>query len=167
MNELTYIAHKITQLVEPSIFKIVLAGLLSVGFFLFGSLYTQALMGVMMLMIFDTILGVWAVYREACKTLPKKYKKCLPITKFVLLVQSGNITSRKFSRVVSKGIVYFMAISAGYFADLTVPFNAIQGTMVAFVGVTEFISILENVGKLGFETPTKLLERMKLYRDNQ
>ena len=39
--------------------------------------------------------------------------------------------------------------------------------MVAFVGITEFISILENIGRLGYQTPKKLLNQLKEYRDNK
>lgn len=131
-------------LVEPNIAKVVLSGVLSVLFFLFGSLYTEALIAITMLMLMDTIFALMAVYHEG-----------------------GEITSRRFSRVLVKGIVYFSAISAGYFADLTIPMNFIQGTMVAFVGVTEFISILENIGRMGYQTPKKLLNQLKDYRDNK
>ena len=145
MFEETQIANKMIQgIVEPNIAKIVLSVVLSTLFFLFGNLYTEALIAIAMLMIMDTIFGMMAVY-----------------------VEGGQITSRRFSRVLIKGIVYFSAISAGYFADLTIPLNFIQGTMVAFVGTTEFISILENIGRMGYQTPKKLLNQLKDYRDNK
>ena len=165
MNEIGYTLHKVGQMIEPTTFKIVIAAILSFAFFMFGELYNQALVAVVMLMVFDTMLGIGAAYHEGCKTLPDEYKKCFMIVKFLHLIQRGDITSRKFSRAVVKGVVYFMAISAGYFADLTVPFDIIQGTMIAFVGVTEFISILENVGKMGFKTPQNLMNHLKEYRN--
>ena len=144
MNEISYTLQKFIQMIEPSFFKVVTAALLSAGFFMFGSLYTQALVAIMMLMILDTLLALMAAY-----------------------VNGEEITSRKFSRSLLKGIVYFTAISAGYFADLTIPFAVIQGTMVAFVGVTEFISILENVGLLGYATPKRLLNQLQKYKDSK
>lgn len=144
MNEIGYTMQKVTQLIEPSVLKIVIASILSLGFFLFGHLYTDALIAICMLMIFDALTAICATVYE------------------------GNaITSRRFSRTLLKGIVYFMAISAGYFADLTVPFDIIQGTMVAFVGVTEFISIIENIGRMGYETPKKLLNQLKDFRSSK
>lgn len=129
---------------ELTTVKIIASVSLSIFFFLFGELYVQALIAVAMLMVFDTILGVAATYSEG-----------MPIT------------SRRFSRVLVKGILYFTAISAGYFADLTVPFDLIQATMIAFVGVTEFISILENVGRMGYETPKKLLNQLRDFKNKQ
>ena len=166
MNEIAYTLHKMGQMVEQATLKIIIATILSVCFFLFGHLWIEAIIGVLMLMVFDTILGVGAAYHEGCKTLPDEYKNSLIVVKFIYLVHRGDISSRKFSRAVVKGVVYFMAISAGYFADLTVPLDVIQGTMIAFVGVTEFISILENIGKMGFQTPKKLLNSLKQYRNN-
>lgn len=145
MHEFSYLVSKFQALfLDLTIFKIVAATLLSVAFFLFGDLYQDALIAIVMLMTMDTILGIAATWKEG-----------------------EPITSRRFSRVVMKGIVYFTSISAGYFADLTIPFNFVQGTMVAFVGVTEFISILENVGRLGYKTPKKLLNDLKEIRDSK
>lgn len=112
--------------------------------FLFGDIHDQAIMAVLMLMIFDTVLGVMATYYEG-----------------------QPITSRKFSRVVQKGIVYFMAISAGYFTDQTIGWHVIQSTMIAFIGVTEFISILENMGRMGYQTPKKLLNQLKDFQSQK
>ena len=138
-----YFTSIITSVAEPTAIKLITAASLMVTF-LFGDVHSEAIMAVLMLMVFDTILGVMAVYYE------------------------GNaITSRKFSRVVQKGIVYFMAISAGYFADLTIGWHVIQATMIAFVGVTEFISILENMGRMGYQTPKKLLNQLKDFQSQK
>ena len=144
MNELTYTLQKTAQMVEPTTIKVITAAILSIGFFLFGHLYTDALVAIVMLMTFDAITAISANIYEG-----------------------NEITSRRFSRTLLKGIIYFMAISAGYFVDLTVPLDMIQGTMVAFVGVTEFISILENIGRMGYETPKKLLNQLKDFRSSK
>jgi phage-related holin len=112
--------------------------------FLFGDFHTQAIIAILMLMIFDTILGVMATYSEG-----------------------QSITSRKFARVVQKGFVYFMSISAGYFADLTIGWQVIQATMIGFIGVTEFISILENMGRLGYQTPKRLLNQLENFKSSK
>lgn len=118
--------------------KVVSAALLSLIGFFFSQVYVQGLIAIAMLMVFDTILGVSAAYYEG-----------------------QPITSRGFSRAVVKGIVYFTAISSGHFADMTLPVRVIEYTMIGFVGVTEFVSILENVGRMGFRTPQKLLNQLK------
>ena len=97
-----------------------------------------------MLMVFDTILGVMATFHE-----------------------NQPITSRKFSRIIQKGAVYFIAISAGFYADTTINFNLIQSTMIGFIGITEFISILENMGRLGYQTPKKLLNQLKDFQSKK
>ena len=128
---------------EPTILKIV-ASIAVAIFFLFGDLHLQSLVAVLMLMVFDTILGVMATYHEG-----------------------QAITSRKFSRVIQKGAVYFIAISAGYYADTTIRFDIIQSTMIGFIGITEFISILENMGRLGYQTPKKLLNQLKDFQSKK
>lgn len=141
-----YFQDIITTLIEPSVIKII-GSLLLTFIFLFGDFHTQGIVAVLMLMIFDTILGVMATYKEG-----------------------QAITSRKFSRVVQKGAIYMLSISAGYFADLTVAGSGvqlIQPTMIAFIGITEFISILENMGRLGYQTPKKLLNQLKDFQSQK
>ena len=144
LETISYTATKTVQVVEPTSIKALAAVLLSLGFFLFGNLHWQALTAIVMLMIFDTILGVIAAVHEG-----------------------DAISSSKMARVLLKGTVYLTAISAAYYADATIPLDFIQATMIAFVGVTEFISILENIGRLGYATPNKLLNNLKDYRDSK
>lgn len=144
MEQAQYIQYKTLDMLEPTTLKLITSGIVSTGIFFFGHLYTEAIIAIAMLMVMDTVLGMAAAWKEG-----------------------QDISSKRFSRAVLKGIVYFTAISAGYFADLTIPFDVIQATMVAFVGVTEFISILENIGRLGYQTPKKLLNQLKEYRDNK
>lgn len=138
MDYLHYLAQKIVLIFEPTTLKIAATVLFSIATFFFGSLYTEALIAIVVLMVMDTFLGVVAAYHN-----------------------NDTITSSKFSRAVLKGIVYFTSISAGYFADITVPYEFIQSTMIGFIGITEFISILENIGKMGYQTPKKLLNTLK------
>jgi len=133
----------VTTIFEATILKIVASIAIAI-FFLFGDLHLQALIAVLMLMLFDTILGLMATYHEG-----------------------QAITSRKFSRVIQKGTVYFIAISAGYYADTTIRFDIIQSTMIGFIGITEFISILENMGRLGYQTPKKLLNQLKDFQSKK
>lgn len=138
-----YFNEILTTVIEPTLLKLATSGVLAFVF-LFGNFHTQGIIAVLMLMIFDTILGMMATFSEG-----------------------KAITSRKFSRIVQKGIVYMMGISAGYFADLTIGWQIVQATMVAFIGVTEFISILENMGRMGYETPKKLLNQLKDFKSQK
>lgn len=139
-----YTLAKVAEIFEPTVLKLLLTGLATVVFFLFGDLYTEALIAVLFLIIIDAVFAIMAAFHEG-----------------------QAITSRKFSRTLYKATVYFMAISAGYFADLTIPLNIIEMTMIAFVGATEFISILENMGRMGFQTPKKLLNQLKDFQSSK
>ncbi len=128
---------------EPSILKLLVSLVLAFGF-LFGEFHTQGIIAVIMLVTFDTVLGMMASWQEG-----------------------HPITSRRFGRVVQKLSVYMIAISSGYFTDNTIGWNMVQSTMVAFIAVTEFLSIMENMGRLGYETPKKLLNQLEGFRSQK
>ena len=130
-------------MLEPTLLKIV-ASIAVTFLFLFGNVHTQGIIAILMLMTFDTIVGIMASWKEG-----------------------KAITSRRFSRVVQKGTVYLMAISAGYFTDITIGWHVVQATMIGFIGVTEFISILENMGRIGYQTPKKLLNQLKDFQSQK
>ena len=127
----------------PSLFKLSAGFMLTVSF-LFGNLYHDAIVAVLMLMVFDTMLGVGATVYEG-----------------------SALTSRKFARAIYKGIIYMVSISAGYFLDTTMPIALAQTTMIGFIAVTEFISILENMGRMDMETPKKLLNQLKDFQSKK
>lgn len=138
-----YFQDIITSTVELTTLKLIASAAVLSTFF-FGDFHQQAVLALVMLMVFDTILGMMAAWQEG-----------------------HAITSREFSRVVQKGVVYFMGISAGFFADQTIGWAVIQSTMIAFIGVTEFISILENMGRMGYQTPKKLLNQLKDFQSQK
>lgn len=127
----------------PTTLKVVTSMLLFASF-IFGAHHNDAIVAVIMLMVIDTGLGVAAVVYEG-----------------------EAITSRKFSRVLHKGIVYMLSIAAGHFLDITMPYALAQSTMLGFIAVTEFISILENIGRMGFKTPKKLLNQLKDFQSQK
>lgn len=150
MREMTSFTDIITTTFEPNSMKVVSSVVVTFAFF-FGDLHDSAILAVAMLMIFDAVTGVMAAWYEG-----------------------KPITSRRFASSVRKGIVYFIAISAGYFTDQTMatslPFvdgHTIQSVMIAFIGVTEFSSILENMGRLGYQTPKKLLNQLKDFKSKK
>lgn len=129
--------------IEAASLKLLASGVVAVVF-LFGELHTQGIIAVLMLILFDTILGILATRKEG-----------------------SAITSRKFANVIQKSTVYFMAISAGYFTDITIGLYFVEATMVGFIGVTEFISVLENMGRMGYATPKKLLNQLKDFQSKK
>lgn len=133
----------VTTMIEPTLLKILASVVLTLLFF-FGDLHTSGIIAILMLMTFDTVMGIMAAYTTG-----------------------EPITSRRFSRIIQKSIVYLIAISAGYFTDLTIGWQVVQATMIAFIGVTEFVSITEKMAKMGYHTPQRLLNQLKEYKDSK
>lgn len=114
--------------------------------FLFDTVYKDAMIAILILLIFDFVTGLAAVKKSGQK-----------------------IESAKIFRSAIKVGVYFLLISAGRLAEISthelVPI--IDETVMGFLAVTELISILENAGKLGYAIPQKLLNRLEEYKNNQ
>jgi phage-related holin len=138
----TYLIHLYDAIGQHLAYKVMVSLGLVVSSFMFGDLYNEAMLGVVMLISIDFWTGLTASKLEGTP-----------------------ITSRRGLGSILKGTVYLVSISAAHFADLTVPGAFIQMTMIAFVGVNEFISILENVGRMGFRTPQKLLNQLRTKYD--
>lgn len=111
--------------------------------FLFGTGEKTALVALLMLVIADFITGVSAS------------------------VKTGHsIKSAKIYRTGLKLVIYFLSISSGHFIEVALGYNVGANEMlVVFFAVTEFISIMENMAKLGFATPKKLLNIMEDIKD--
>lgn len=107
--------------------------------FHFGDLSHKLLSALFMLMVFDFITGVWASN------------------------QAGeSIKSAKIFRTAWKFVLYFMAVSAGYFTELVIGTDLfIAKTIMIFLAVTELISIFENIEKGGYPMPTNLIKKLK------
>ncbi len=138
-----YFHDIVNTVIEPTVLKVTTAAMLTIAF-LIGDFHTEGVIAILMLLIFDTVLGVMATWYEG-----------------------KSLTSQKFSRVVQKGVVYFLGISAGYFADVAINLQLVQASMIGFIGITEFISILENMGRLGYQTPKKLLNQLKDFQSQK
>lgn len=112
------------------------------GFFVnfyFGDISQPLLMAVFMLISFDFITGILASVR-----------------------QKKEITSRRIFDTALKYVLYFIAISAGYFTELVIGTDLfISKTIMIFLAITEFVSILENVDKAGYPTPIHLINKLK------
>jgi phage-related holin len=133
-----YLQHLSEIVLSFASLKIVVAALLAIASFFFGDLYIDAIIATVMLMVIDLGTGLTASY-----------------------VEKIPITSRRMSGSVLKGTVYLTAISAAHFVDQSVPGSFVQSAMISFVALTEFTSILENIGRMGFSTPKKILNQLK------
>lgn len=86
----------------------------------------------------DTFLGIW--YAGKCREL----------------------SSRGFYRVAVKCTIYFLMIIVGRLVDKHAPIGFAAPIMDSFLVGTEAFSILENISKLGFPVPQKLIKLMKV-----
>lgn len=102
----------------------------------------EALVSLFILIIFDFIFGIASAR-----------------------VNKIPITSSKIRRTAIKLAVYFMLISASFLAEKSISFLPIDETVLAFLVLTELISIIENAGHCGFAVPKKLLAQLQEYRD--
>lgn len=122
---------------------------LCVAFFatLFDVELKQAMFALFILCMFDFVTGIMAVRSEP----------------------GALITSKKLWGTGAKIGVYFMLVSAGYLSEQATSnaLDFLDETIIGFFGCTEFLSIMENTGKMGYPTPQKLIKKISNYRDNK
>lgn len=130
------------KIIENFELKSVSALGLSFASFFFDSLHTQALIAVLILVVFDFVTAIHATFKTQEK-----------------------IESAKIFRTAVKIATYFLLISSGYIAEKTVPLSFLDESVIAFLAMTELISIMENTAKAGYAIPIKLLEKLKSYQN--
>lgn len=119
-------------------------GYLGFSFF-FDETRIPALMALLFLIIFDFVTAIFAAKKEGIE-----------------------IKSSKIFRSAIKVLVYFMMVAAGHIIETVIGIGFfVDETVMIFLSVTEFISILENTGKLGFAIPQKLLNKLEQLRDSE
>jgi toxin secretion/phage lysis holin len=143
-HNLTYV-HKlvkgISENFDEKIFFAISYGVLS---FLFDPLQHMSLIALLVLIIFDTITGVSAAFKSG-----------------------EEIKSSKILRAAIKICFYFLFVSAGHLCETVIAnFVPIQATITAMLALTELVSIMENMGKMGYTVPQTLLNKLKNLRDD-
>lgn len=130
---------------DNTIFKMFGAYLLLFADFLFGIEPKTALIALLMLVIADFLTGVTAS-----------------------VMTGARVKSAKVYRTGIKLAIYFLAISSGHFVEVALGMNiGADEMLIVFFAVTEFVSIMENMARLGFATPKKLLNIMEDIRNNK
>ena len=113
--------------------------------FLFDNLQTQSLFAILLLIVIDFITGIAAAK-----------------------ISGEVISSAKVFRTVVKTIIYFMFISAAHLMEVTTPLLSVADELIiSFLAVTELISVVENIGKMGFAVPKKFLNKLQEFRDSK
>lgn len=108
--------------------------------FIFDPLKTDLYIAIVVLIFFDFITAIVATYKT-----------------------KEEISSAKASRTLLKLVVYGILTSSAVLVD---KFIFESGQLFAivtlgFIAITEFISIMENIGRTGFVIPNKLLNKAK------
>lgn len=77
------------------------------------------------------------------------------------------IESRRAVKTAIKTFFYGIFISSAYLTENIIPGETfIDQATISFLAITEFVSIMENTGKMGYQVPLKLLNRLKEMRTN-
>ena len=126
--------------------KAVLAIFYTIFAFFFDTAQEAGLLALLILIIFDFITAIANAYHKKIE-----------------------IQSRKVFITAGKIAIYFGLIASGNLAEHAVPIlsSIIDETILAFLTLTELVSIIENVGKLGFAIPKKLLNKLEDLRDSK
>lgn len=127
-------------------FDLKLCGAAMIGLysFFFGADLKLAMLSLIALMVFDLLTGTAVAWMK------------------------GNVSSRAAVKTPFKFGIYLMLVSAAHLTDVAV-FHGLylEQTMIAFLALTELISIIENAGRAGFAIPKKLLSRLEMIRDSK
>lgn len=144
MENLSYVFTLVSKVFAAWHFKAVTAGFFVLASFFFDALQRDALLALLALIIFDFFSAVLAAYKT-----------------------NEPIRSSKIFNTALKIVVYFSLVSAGFVAEHAIPIGLIDEVLLGFLCVTELISILENVSKAGYATPTGLLNTLKDYKSKR
>ena len=114
--------------------------------FFFDPVHVAGHFAVFSLIIFDFITGIAAAKKTG-----------------------EEIKSSKVIRSAIKLVVYFLLIAGARITETAVPIlgGVIDETVIAFLALTELISLMENVGKMGYAIPKQLLNKLEKLRDDK
>lgn len=144
-DTLIYFNHMLEVLGHYFFPKAMFSILFVVYAFLFGVTTKEVLIGLMVLIIIDFIMGVSAAKLRGEPIMSSKVKHtALKICAYYAVIASAHVTEK----------------------SLVDTFSLADEMVIAFFSLTEFISILENAGRMGFSTPKKLLNQVIDMKNN-
>ena len=135
-----YLKYCIAVAFHPSVFKAIVAVLIIVYSFLFDNAHSQSLLALFVLVLMDFVSGIYASKKVGDPIRSSKIKH----TAIKLTAYFGVIAG---AHLAESGLISFIAV--------------LDETVIAFFLCTELVSLLENVGRLGFNTPKKLLNQLQ------
>lgn len=78
------------------------------------------------------------------------------------------IESRKALKTATKTVTYGLFLAGAHLTEMIVPGTTfLDEAALSFLALTELISIIENIGKMGYAVPQKLLNRLVAARDDK
>lgn len=145
MELLTNIKLLFTGMLKYFNFKSISSITLTIMAYLVGANHFEMLYALIVLVVIDFVTGVAA----------SRY-------------MGHTISSKTSFRSASKFVVYMLFVAAAHLAENIIPGETYFEVVVAsFLALTEFISIIENIGNMDFAIPKKLLTKLHEYRDEQ
>ena len=142
INAITNTYHKFA---DYAVIKVIVAILYSIYVFAFDHTQASGLLALLILIIVDFVTAISAAYKNHTP-----------------------IKSAKVFTTAVKILIYYTLIACGHLVEKAVPlFGFMDETILAFLAVTEMISVLENCGKMGYAIPKKLLRQLEEFRDDK
>lgn len=143
---LTYLVASVGNVCSNIIIKCVGAWLYVAYSFSFGTVQAQADLAILVLISFDFITAI-------------AYAKKMNIP----------ITGQEALHTPVKIVFYAILISAAHLTGITAPVvtDMFDYTITAFLAITELISIMENLGKIGIAIPQKMLNTLQNLKNEQ
>lgn len=78
------------------------------------------------------------------------------------------IESRKVLKSVTKLVIYGLFVSAAHLTERIVPGATFMDEVaISFLAVTELVSVMENIAKMGYSMPQKLLNNLKQIKEQK
>lgn len=87
------------------------------------------------------------------------------VTGFMKAFKKCRISSASFFRTAIKCFVYFILLTTAACVDKTTPVPFALVTMATYLSITEALSIVENLGAMGYPVPAVLVGRLKALRE--
>ena len=134
----TQFGEILTGIVENGYMKIAVGALLSLFGELCGVENYSLLFYLFVLIVIDLLTGVWASVKAGYP-----------------------VESRKALKTATKTIVYLLFFVSAHMTSHLIPkSDFIVVGVLAFLALTEFLSVAENMAKLGYSLPQKLLNQL-------
>lgn len=145
-ENIQYTAGLFAKICQDIVIKCLGAWLLVVSNFFVDDVLTKAITALFFLIIFDSITGVLAAKKTG-----------------------DAIRSAKLVRTPIKIAIYFMLVTAARIAEYSLPTQIayLDEVVLAFLALTELVSVMENIGKMGYAVPKQLLAKLIKLRDDK